>query len=385
GIMDYPTPDCKTPDEALTVSENLINKYKGDPLVSVAIAPHSPYTCSKETLLKVKGLFDKYHVPVHIHLSETEKEIKDVLTAQQMRPPAFINSVGLLNEKTIAAHCICLDQDEINMLCDKKVGVAHCPTSNMKLAEKVAPVTPMLRLNMKVSFGTDGAPSNNNLSILSEMKIGSLLQKLTYANPTVVNAPEAVRMATIEAAKVLSLDDKIGSLEKGKYGDVIIVDLSEPHVTPSYDPYSTILYSVEESDIQTVIINGQVVMKNRELLTIDKQKAIDDVNRIIKQLMLTGIKSDRKNSGCHSFQLNQNYPNPFNPTTTIRYSIPRESFVELKVFDLLGREVTTLINKEQSPGEYKVQFDGSSLPSGVYIYTIQAGQYRASKKLMLLK
>jgi 5-methylthioadenosine/S-adenosylhomocysteine deaminase len=385
GIIDYPSPEYQTPDEALTITENLINKYKNDTLVSVAIAPHSPYTCSRETLLKVKKLYDKYKVPIHIHLSETKKEINDITTQYNMRPPAFINDVGLLTEKTIAAHCINLDSTEIELLSKKKVSVAHCPTSNLKLAEGVAPVTPMLRLNMKVSFGTDGASSNNNLSILNEMRIGSLMQKVIYENPTLIDARTAVRMATIEAAKVLNLNVITGSLEIDKYADIIIIDMSEPHMSPYYDPYSTILYSAEESDVETVIINGKIVMENRQLLTVDKEKAMRDVNEWAK-ILLTSVSIDKQvNSIGKTFQLYQNYPNPFNPITTISYLIPKPSFVTIKIFDSLGREVKTLVSEEKLAGTYKVNFDCYNYTSGIYYCRMQVDQYMETKKIVLLK
>jgi 5-methylthioadenosine/S-adenosylhomocysteine deaminase len=391
GILEYPTPDCQTPDAALAVAEGLINKYNNDSLVTVAVAPHSPYACSRETLVKAKTLSDKYNVPLHIHLSETESEIDTVMAKYQMRPPAFLNSIGLLNERTVAAHCICLDSSEVKLLAEKKVGVAHCPSSNMKLGEKVAPVTPMLALKMKVSFGTDGAASNNNLSILNEMRTGSLLQKTTYGDPTVVNAQTAVRMATIEAAKVLSLDQKIGSLEKDKYADIIIVDLSAPNVTPSYDPYSTILYSAEDSDVNTVIINGKVVMMDRNLLTIDKDKAVGDVNRIAGEIAAyyaTSVQSAP--SVPKGFQLDQNYPNPFNPSTRIIFQLQKESRVKLEIYNILGERITQLLNETKSAGNYIINWNAGNSVSGIYFYRVQAvptgggNAYSSVKKMILI-
>jgi hypothetical protein len=217
------------------------------------------------------------------------------------------------------------------------------------------------------------------------MRIGSLIQKVMYENPTLIDGRTAVRMATIDAAKVLNLQEKIGSLEIDKYADMIIIALSNPHIFPSYDPYSTILYSAEESDVETVIINGKLVMENRQLITVDKEKAIRDVDEWVKKLLTSSSKEAKDNPIEKTFQLCQNFPNPFNPTTTISYSIPELSNVTIKVYDVLGGEVAALVNEEKPEGNYEIDFTGHNLSSGIYFYTLRAGSYIESKKMILIK
>lgn len=284
GLVDFPTPNTKTPEADLEYTQGLIKKYSGDRLVTVAVAPHAPYTCSPELLKKAVSLSEKYNLPLHIHLAETKDEVKDIESRYKMRPVEYLDSLGVLTERTIAAHSIQVTDKEIELLAVRKTGVAHNPESNMKLAEGVAPIPQMLVSGVKVGLGTDGAASNNDLNLFEEMKTAALLHKVNTWSPIVLDARTVLKLATIGGAEVLGLKDRIGSLEEGKEADIIIVDLSQPHLVPLYNVYSLLVYSADGSDVDTVMIAGKVVMRDKKLLTIDEKKAIADMRVLAEQI-----------------------------------------------------------------------------------------------------
>lgn len=267
GILDFPSASAKTTDEYLRNAERFSKDWKGDELITPCIAPHAAYTCCPDTLKKAKALAEKYDVPLHIHLSETEWEVNEIISRYGKRPAAHLESIRFLDERVLAAHCVWLNNEDIELLAKRNVGVSHCIESNLKLASGIAPVPDMLKAGVKVTFGTDGAASNNDLSILSEMSTAAKLHKVMAKDPTALDSKTALLMATRWGAEVLGLSAKIGSIEKGKLADIIVIDLKKPHLAPIYDVYSHIVYSAIASDVERVFVNGRMVVNNRALIT----------------------------------------------------------------------------------------------------------------------
>jgi 5-methylthioadenosine/S-adenosylhomocysteine deaminase len=288
GILDFPTVSAKTPDEYLENAERFVSNWKGDELITPCIAPHAIYTCSSETLRKSKSLSQRLGVPLHIHLSETEWEVGEIKFKHKKRPVEYLESLGFLDENVLAAHCIWIEDNEIEILAKRKVGISHCMESNLKLASGFAPVVTMLQTGIKVTFGTDGAASNNDLNILSEMSTTAKVHKALSNNPTVLDAKTVLLMSTRWGAEVLGLGEKVGSLEKGKLADIITIDLKKPHLTPLYDVYSHIVYASMASDVDTVMVNGSIVVKDRKLLTADEEEIL--VNARIWQEKIKSFK-----------------------------------------------------------------------------------------------
>ncbi|MEW6419111.1 MAG: amidohydrolase [Nitrospirota bacterium] len=274
GILDFPTASAKTTGEYLENAERFVNNWKGDELIAPCIAPHAIYTCSSETLKKSEKMAERLGVPLHIHLSETEWEVGEVMLKYKKRPVEYLESLGFLGENVLAAHCIWVEDNEIEILSKRKVGVSHCMESNLKLASGFAPVVTMLMAGVKVTFGTDGAASNNDLNILSEMSTTAKVHKALSNNPTVLDAKTVLLMATRWGAEVLGLGDNIGSIEKGKMADITIINLKKPHLTPIYDVYSHIVYAAMASDVETVMVNGKIVVNEGKLVTADESEIL---------------------------------------------------------------------------------------------------------------
>ncbi|MBX7222356.1 MAG: amidohydrolase [Blastocatellia bacterium] len=268
-VIDFPVPDAKTPQEGLAYAENFIKKYKGNALITPAIAPHAPYTCSPDLLKAAKALSDKLESPLVTHLAEDYSEVGIITERYKARPVEHVEKLGILGPRTIAAHVIQVTPEEIQILKNRGVGVAHNPQSNMKLAAGVCPVPQMLKAGLAVGLGTDGAASNNDLSMFEEMDSAAKLHKEFSKDPTVVNAREALEMATIRGAQAIHLDKEIGSLETGKRADLIVVDIDTPHQWPVYNLYSTLVYATKAGDVTTSIINGKIVMRDRKVLTLN--------------------------------------------------------------------------------------------------------------------
>jgi 5-methylthioadenosine/S-adenosylhomocysteine deaminase len=269
-IIDFPVADNKTFDQAMTYSERYVRKWKNDPLIVAALAPHAPYTVSTEHLQAIKKLSDKLEAPIVTHIAETKKERDDILAQKGATPVNYLNRIGFLGERVIAAHLVFVTDDEIDILNSKGVGAAHNPQSNMKLASGTAPVPQMLRKGLAVGLGTDGAASNNDLDMWEEMDTAAKLHKLISGDPKTLTAEQAFEMATIRGARALDLNKITGSIENGKRADIVIVDLDSLHQTPMYNIYSHLVYATKASDVRTVIINGRVVMLDRALLTLNE-------------------------------------------------------------------------------------------------------------------
>lgn len=274
GILDFPTPGGNSPEEYLQKAEEFILRWKDHKLIKPAVAPHAIYTCSKETLLRAKALADKYALPIHLHLSETKWEVNESIKNFGKRPAEYLYSIGFLDKNLLAAHCVWLDSKEIELMAQTDSKVSHCIESNLKLASGIAPVAEMLKKGLKVSFGTDGAASNNDLDLLSEIAVSAKLHKAFSKDPTVLDAKTALVMATRWAAEAVGLGEITGSIEKGKRADIIICDLQKPHLTPLYDIYSHIVYTLKSSDVETVMIDGNIVLNVRELKTGDEKEIL---------------------------------------------------------------------------------------------------------------
>jgi len=290
GLLDFPTPNSPTPEISLEYSELLLDLYKNDDLISIGVGPHAPYTCSAATLQKSKELARKYNAKYQIHLAETLWEFNDFLQKYNLTPTAYLHSLGVFDGNTIGAHSIHLNEADIELFASCKAGVAHNPECNMKLASGAAPIQQLIDRGVVVGLGTDGVGSNNNLDMFEEMHTVSLFHKHHQKNPTVLNAKTVVKMATIEGAKLLGLQNVIGSVEVGKKADLILIDLNKPHLTPIYNIYSHLVYAIKSSDVETVFVNGKVVVKNRILQNIDIQRAIEGVNRIAEEVKLFKLK-----------------------------------------------------------------------------------------------
>jgi 5-methylthioadenosine/S-adenosylhomocysteine deaminase len=280
GIFDFPTPNCKTAKDGLAYTEDLIRHYANNPLINISLAPHAIYTCSPENLKLIKALSEKYHVPVQIHLSETQVEVNDSLQRFGKRPVKHLQDLGMFNHSLIAAHMVHLTDEELELAAASGVRIAHNPQSNLKLASGFARVHEMLRKGVAVGLATDGTASNNNLEMLREMRTTSMVQKALYSDPTVCNAKQMLEMATLGSARVLGMDHRIGSIEIGKDADILIANLDQIHLLPLYNIYSHIVYSMQSSDIQTLFINGKMVMHNRNLLTLDIQAIKDRIKPV---------------------------------------------------------------------------------------------------------
>ncbi|NWF97867.1 MAG: amidohydrolase family protein [Nitrospirae bacterium] len=274
GILDFPSVSAKTTEEYLENAIHFIDKWKDDELITPCIAPHAVYTCGPDTLKKSMEIAEKLDVPVHIHLSETEWEVGEILSRYRKRPVEYLAELGFLNERVLAAHCIWLHDNEIDLLAKNKVGVSHCMESNLKLASGFAPVATMLSSGIKVTFGTDGAASNNDLNIFSEMSTTAKVHKALSNNPTILDAKTVVLMATRWGAEVLGLGEKIGSLEPGKSADLIALNLKKPHLTPIYNIYSHIVYAAMASDVEFVMVNGKIVIEGRKPVNADEDEIL---------------------------------------------------------------------------------------------------------------
>jgi 5-methylthioadenosine/S-adenosylhomocysteine deaminase len=269
-LIDFPAPDNKTWDAGMAYVEKFAAKWKGHPLIMPAIAPHAPYTVSTDHLKQAHSLSQNRGIPLVTHIAEDQAEVKTIQERYGATSVAYLDRIGVLDERTIAAHMVWPASEDIATLAKRSVGVAHCPQSNMKLAAGASPVPQMLKAGVNIGLGTDGAASNNDLNLWEEMDTAAKFHKFVAKDPTVLTAQEALEMATIRGARAIHLDKEIGSLEAGKRADLIIVGLNGSHQTPLYNVYSHMVYATKASDVETVMINGRLVMQNRRVLTIDE-------------------------------------------------------------------------------------------------------------------
>ncbi|MDD4357715.1 MAG: amidohydrolase family protein, partial [Smithellaceae bacterium] len=242
--------------------------------------PHALYTCSPSLLQDAKKIADDYHLMLGIHLLENQSEGEQLQDKFGKSAVSFLHDMDYLNDRLLAFHCVCMSREEMELFAKHNCKVSHNPASNMKLASGISPVPDMLKAGITVGLGTDGCASNNTLDMIREMSTAAKLHKVARLDPTVMDAKTAVRMATIEGAKALNMDNITGSLDVGKKADIIIIGLNKPHLTPIYNEYSHLVYAAGGADVDTVIINGRVVMENRHLLTINESDVMNEVREI---------------------------------------------------------------------------------------------------------
>ena len=291
-VIDFAVADNKTNAEAMAYTEKFVNHWKGNALIVPAIAPHAPYTVSEDHLKAVRAFSDRTGAPIVTHISETRREVDDSIKKKGASPIDYLNRIGFLNNRVIAAHVVWPSEEELGLLKKLGVGIVHNPQSNMKLASGVAPVPEMLKQDLPVGLGTDGAASNNDLNLWEEMDTAAKLHKVISKDPKVISAQEAFEMATIRGARSLHLEKEIGSLEKGKRADIAIVDLDDLNQTPYYNIYSDLVYAAKASDVRTVIIEGRVVMRDRRLLTLNEEMIKADARRYRERIVRSvGVKT----------------------------------------------------------------------------------------------
>jgi len=288
-VLKFPAPDADSYEESLARCRIFIQDWKGHPLITPAIAPHAPYTSTDEILQASTALALEMDVPLHIHLSETALEVQDAERDFGAPPIQYVYDQGLLDAKVIAAHCVHIKFREIPLLARSNTGVAHNPSSNLKLASGFAPVLEMRAAGIPVGIGTDGPASNNDLDMFEEVRLASFLPKATSGDPTALPSPEVFAMATIEGARALHMDHEIGSIEIGKYADLVVVSQDAPHATPRFhlnanNVYSHLVYAAKSSDVLHVWVHGRQLLQDRQLLTIDlpavRTRAIEIASRI---------------------------------------------------------------------------------------------------------
>ncbi len=273
-LFDFPSPNYGPVEKGFEYTRNLIQEWKNDPLVSVAVEPHSLYTCSSSLLKTANSIALENGIPIVIHVAETLSEITEINGRYGKKPFEHLESLGILGPHVIADHCVHLDEDEIGRIVKNSVKVITNPESNMKLASGIAPVSTLIASGAIVGLGTDGCASNNNLDMFQEMDSLAKLHKIASMDPTAMDAITVLKMATIDGAKALGMDGIIGSIEPGKKADIIIVNTNKPHLTPLYNPYSQLVYSANGSDVSHSIINGRLVMENRKLINLDVDEII---------------------------------------------------------------------------------------------------------------
>ncbi len=283
-LYDFDSPSYGAIDKGFEYTRRLIEKWRGDPLVSIAVEPHSPYLCAPELLERAAAMAENYDIPLIIHLAETKQERALLLDRYGKAPVAHLADIGVLSPHVLACHCVDVDETDIGLLKRYGVKVSHNPESNMKLASGIAPVPAMIEAGVCVGLGTDGPASNNNLDMFMEMDTAAKIHKVNLLDPTAMSARTVLAMATRNAARALGLENETGSLEIGKKADIIVVDTHKPHMTPMYDVVSHLVYSASGGDVDTVLINGRIVVENRRLLAFDMTEAMDRMRAVAREI-----------------------------------------------------------------------------------------------------
>lgn len=273
GMIDLGDDDKRRAE--IRESLRIIRECHGmaDGRIKVALGPHSPYTCSEELLRETARLAAEHGVGIHIHVSETENEVREVSEAHGMSPVEYLDSTGVLGPGTVAAHCVWLKENEMEILSERGVKVSHNPSSNMKLASGTSPVPELMERGVNVSIGTDGAASNNNLDMFEEMKTASLLQKVSLHDPTALPAMDVFQMATLNGAEALGINS--GLIEEGRLADLVVLNTRRPHLTPWRNPASHLVYSASGADVDTVICDGRILLLEGELKVLDEEYVME--------------------------------------------------------------------------------------------------------------
>jgi 5-methylthioadenosine/S-adenosylhomocysteine deaminase len=287
-LYDFPSPSYGELDNGLACTEQLFERFTCHPLVSITVDPHAVYTCSPDLLQRLGKMAAAREALYVIHLSENQDEVDTCLERYGLSPVHHLDKLGLLNERVVADHCVKLTDEEIDLLSRRGVKVAHCQESNMKLASGIAPVVKMLQAGITVGLGTDGSASNNDVDMFGEMNTVAKVHKVARMDPTAMDAATTVGLATIGGATVLGAEREIGSLEPGKKADLIVLDLNQPHLTPLYNPVSHLVYAARGADVIHSVINGRIVMRGRQLTSLDEKAILAQMEHISKTIRKSG-------------------------------------------------------------------------------------------------
>ena len=290
-LYDFPSPNYGELANGFAYTEDLLAQYRNHDLIQITLDPHAVYTCAPELLVRLGNMARDNNRLYHIHLAENSDEVNTCKERYGCSPVQHLEQLGLLGEHVVAAHCVMVTDDEIGLMAERGVKVAHCPESNMKLASGVAPVPKFIDQGVIVGIGTDGAASNNDVDMFGEMNTAAKLHKVTCMDPTAMDAVSTLHAGTMGGARVLGAEKMIGSLEVGKKADCIVIDLDQPHLTPLYNPVSHLVYAARGGDVIHSVINGKVVMEDRQLLTLDETAILRKM-----QEMAAGI-GKQKNAG----------------------------------------------------------------------------------------
>ena len=288
GVIDFPAPGVPDPEKNLDVGLSFLKRWIDfSDRIRPGLFCHSPLTCSDTTLRRAHEISNEFGVPLQIHLSETRDEPEEMVKKTHLRPAFYLDELGFLGSTLIAAHAVHLNDEELELLAQREVKIAHCPESNMKLGSGISKVATMIAKGMTVGLGTDSCASNNNLDLLGEMDTAAKLAKVSSLDPTLLDAETVMRMATMGGAQLIGLEHMIGSIEKGKKADIAIISTNAPHMTPMYNPYSQIVYSATGGDVRDVVIDGRIVYRNSRFTALDTDEIMDKVQGISQ-----GISSD---------------------------------------------------------------------------------------------
>jgi 5-methylthioadenosine/S-adenosylhomocysteine deaminase len=297
-VLKFPAPDAGSYEESLAATREFIQRWKGHPLIVPSVAPHAPYTCTEEILRATAALAVEFDVPLHTHLAETALEVENSRAEHGMPVIPYVKKQNLFEAKVLAAHCVHIDDGEIITLLHNHVGVAHNPSSNLKLASGFAPVPKMIEMGLNVGIGTDGPASNNDLDMFEEVRLAAFLAKVTSGDPTAIPAPQALSMATRLGARALHLGELTGTLEKGKRADLILVDISPLHNLPYFrrDPnghYAQVVYASKSTDVTDVMVNGKWLMRQRQLTTLDEAELLAQVEEYARRIDIFLIEREQ--------------------------------------------------------------------------------------------
>ncbi|WP_420720241.1 amidohydrolase [Providencia rettgeri] len=292
SVIKFPVADAKNADEGIAYAVNFINQYKDHPRITPAFAPHAPYTNTTEHLQKIAKLSQELNVPVMIHLAETDREQEEISKRTGGKSPVqYMADIGALNNKVIAAHAIMVDETDIDLLKQYDVGVAHNVSANTKSAKGVAPVTAMLAKGVRVGLGTDGPMSSNTLTTMNELNLVGKIHKLENKDRAAMPPITVVELATKGSAKAIHMEDKLGSLEAGKLADIIVVDTKSPNMVPMYSPYAALVYGANASNVRHTIVDGNLLMEDRKVLTVDENAIVKEALQFADQVRKTVVAS----------------------------------------------------------------------------------------------
>jgi 5-methylthioadenosine/S-adenosylhomocysteine deaminase len=272
SLIGFPTPRCATTEEMLEKQRDLLEAYKDHPLITPSVAAHAPYSVQAADLVAEADLAEEYEVPMQIHLAETAWEVERLLSEKGLSPVAYLADLGVLSERTVAAHCVHVSPEDIELLAEFEAGVSHNPVSNLKLASGISPVPALIEGGVKLGLGTDGTASNNTLDLLRDMQLAALLHKGVSGDPTVLPSRTMLELVTVRGAQVLGLADTIGTLTEGLDADLVCVAIDGPHTAPMYDPFSHMVFAARAADVRHVMVRGKVLVRNRELKTLDRER-----------------------------------------------------------------------------------------------------------------